>query len=140
MTIEALAVPEALQKHWAFHGARLKDKVKYKGHDIFLADGGPHFDAKNHKVVALEPGPGELLEEDKWMKEGYYVSAWALQKGKALIGFPLYFRVNHDLNLSDESRSKARMQSALETAKSAIDAMIAVGLLEHYEGRLLMVN
>lgn len=140
MTIEAMGVSEALRKHFSIHGARLHDKVIYKGHDVFLADGGPHFDAKNHKVVALEPGPGELLEEDKWMKEGYYVSVWGLQRGRAVIGFPLYFKLNHDLNLGVDFRSKARMNSALESAKSAIDAMINVGLLHHFEGRILIPN
>lgn len=136
--IEALAVPEALRKHWAFHGARLKRKVPYKGHSVFLAEGGPHFDAKNHRIVKFDPGPGELVEEDKWMRDGYYVSAWALQKGKAVIGFPLYFQVNHDLALSEESRSQARLNSALHAAQSAIDSMINVGLLEHKYGSIVI--
>ena len=138
MTIESLAVPEALQKHWAFHGARLREKVKYKGHDIFLAEGGPHYDAKNRTIVKQDPGPDELIEEDKWMKDGYYVSAWALQRGKAIIGFPLYFKINHNLDLTYEGRTKARLNSAKFTAQQAIDSMISVGLLNHFEGDFLV--
>ena len=140
MIKDALAVPGALQRHWAFHGARLKKRVGYKGQDIFLAEGGPHYDAKNRRIVKSDAGPGELLEEDKWMRDGYYISAWALQRGHAVIGFPLYFKIDHDLNLSEENRVAARLESALVTAKSAIDAMISVNLLEHYEGQILMVH
>lgn len=138
MITDQLAVPEALQKHWAFHGARMSKKVNYKGHDIFLAEGGPHYDAKNHKIVDADPGPCELLKEDKWMRDGYYVTAWALQRGKAMMGFPLYFKLDHDLFLAN--RKEARLDSALFTAKEAIDAMLSVNLLEHYEGTILIAN
>jgi len=138
MTIESLAVPEALRKHWAFHGARLSDKRIYKGHPVFLADGGPHFDARNHRIVKKDPAPGELIEEDKWMKDGYFVSAWSLQNGRAIIGFPLYFKTNHNLELTDNGRLEARLNSAMRCAESAIDAMISVGLLQHYEGSILI--
>lgn len=138
--VEALAVPEALQKHWAFHGAKMKRRVSYKGHDIFLSEGGPHHDAKNRRVVKHDAGAGEILEEDKWMRDGYYVSAWGLQRGKAVIGFPLYFKLDHDKNRAKEARAEARMNSALYAAQSAVDAMISVGLLEHYEGSILMMH
>ena len=140
MTIEALAVPEALQKHWAFHGARLRERVEYKGHSVFLAEGGPHHDAKHHKIVLADPGPGELLKEDEWMKEGYYVSSWALQRGKAVIGFPIYFKLNHDPEMTEDGRITARLNSALVCAKSAMDAMISVGLLEHYHGKIQLLH
>ena len=138
--IQQELVPEALQKHWAFHGARLQKKVSYKGHSIYLAEGGPHHDCKNHRIVKYDPGPGELIESDKWMKKGYYVSAWALQKGPAIIGFPLYFKLDHDLNHSPKQRAKLRIGSAQYAAEQAIDAMISVGLLEYYEGSILMVH
>lgn len=138
MTIEALAVPEALQKHWAFHGARLRERIEYKGHSIFLAEGGPHFDAKNRRIVKLDPGPGELLEEDSWMRDGYYVASWALQRGKAILGFPVYFKINHDPEMTHDGKITARLNSALFCAKQAIDSMINVGLLEHYEGKILI--
>lgn len=138
MTIEALGVPAALEKHFAIHGARPDKKVKYKGHDIYLAQGGPHFDAKHHKIVEHEPGPGELIKEDKWMRDGYYVSAWGVTRGRAVVGFPLYFKINHDLNLNENDRGRARTASALFAAKEAIDSMISVGLLEHYEGSILI--
>ncbi len=35
---------------------------------------------------------------------------------------------------------RRRSWSAFESAKSAMDAMISVGLLEHYAGKILMVN
>jgi hypothetical protein len=138
MIVEQLAVPSALEKHFQIHGARPEKKVTYKGHDIFLAQGGPHYDAKNHKIVDSDPGPGELLKEDEWMKDGYYLSAWGVMRGKAVIGFPLYFKINHDQNRTTHDRAEARMNSALYAAEDAIDSMIAVGLLDHYEGKILI--
>lgn len=126
MVDDPLAVPEALQKHWAFHGARLSEKKSYRGQSVYLAEGGPHDDAKGRRVVDEEPGPGEIHKDDLWMKEGYYVSAWAIIKGKMVIGFPLYF---------DKSQvsAKARLNSAFYAAKDAIDAMISAGHLEKPE-------
>ena len=54
------------------------------------------------------------------------------------MGFPCYFKIDHDLNKSDESRSKARINAAHEHAKEAIDLLITAGLLEHYEGSILL--
>lgn len=132
MITDPLAIPEALNKHWAFHGAKLRDRIEYKGHSVFLAEGGPHYDAKNHAIVRAEPGPGELLEEDAWMKDGYYVASWALQRGKAIIGFPIYFKLNHNPEMTPDGRITARLNSALFCAQQAIDSMINVGLLQHY--------
>ncbi len=137
---DPLALPAALQKHWDVHGARMEKSVGFKGHTIYLADGGPHHDAKNRRVVKHEPGPGEILEEDKWMIQGYYVSAWGVLRGKAVMGSPLYFKLNHDLNLTKEGRKQARLESALEAAESVINDMINVGLLEHTEGGIIIPN
>ena len=134
---DPLALPENLRKHWAFHGARLQRKETYRGHDVYLAEGGPHYDAKGRRVTdSVFPGPGEISKEDLWMKDGYYVAAWGLPRGKIIMGFPLYFKLNHDMNL--KYRSEARLNSAYFTAKEAIDAMISVGLLENWSGGILL--
>lgn len=137
---DPFAIPEALQKHWAFHGARMAKRVMYKGHDIFLAEGGPHHDVKNHRVVKHDPQAGELIEEDAWMKKGYYLSAWGIMRGQAVMGSPLYFKLDHDLELTKEGRIKARVESALAAAEAVIDDMVNVGLLDHTEGGIVIPN
>lgn len=140
MIIEELALPEALQKHWALFGAKMLKKVSYKGHDVYLADGGPHYDAKHHKIVDAEPGPGELIKGEEWMRDGYYVAVWAVARGTLIIGFPIYCKINHDLNLGKNARQPARLNSVLECAKESIDAMISVGQLEHRQCGILMLH
>ena len=127
--IHSDAVPEALQKHFAVHGARMMEKETYRGQDIFYADGGPHKDAKADMLES---------EEDKWMLDGYYVTAFGIKRGQAVVGFPLYFKLNHDTHLKKDDRVKARIGSAKHAAHSAIDAMLNVGLLEEYSGSILL--
>ena len=123
-------VPEALQKYWALNGARMIEKETYMGHDVFYADGGPHYDAKYSK---------NLSDDDQWMKEGYYVSVFGLKKGAAIIGYPLYFKINHDADIiNPKKRQKLRINAAKAEAKAAINAMISVGLLERYHGDLII--
>ena len=106
---------------------------------MYLAEGGPHYDARGRKVTdSAIPGPGEITREDLWMKDGYYVSAWALPKGRLIMGFPLYFKLDHDLNLTGKARGEARMNSAFFAAKEAIDSMINVGLLEEFAGPIVL--
>lgn len=117
--VEVLAVPEALQKHWAFHGARMERRETYRGHVFFVGEGGPHFDAR-----------GIVEKEDGWMTDGYYLSAWGLLRGKAVLGSPMYFKLNHNLELNEDQRKKARLDSATAVAKESIDTMFQGGLLE----------
>ncbi len=126
--IDAELIPEALQKHWAFHGARLSEKERYKGQDVYYAEGGPHHDADS---LNIEPG-------DEWMLKGYYLSAFGIQRGKAVIGFPLYFKLNHDTHMKKDERIKARIEAAKFAAHEAIDVMLNVGLLETYAGNIIL--
>lgn len=107
----------------------MASRETYKGQDVFYGEGGPHHDAKESK---------NLDQGDEWMRNGYYVSAWAIQRGSAVIGFPLYFKLDHDMHLPTEQRRKARINSAKYTARRAIDEMLNVGLLERYEGGILV--
>lgn len=126
--VDAELVPEALQRHWAFHGARMMDKETYRGQDIFYGEGGPHHDADSMNVE----------KDDEWMKEGYYISAWGLKKGKAVIGFPLYFKLNHDTQMKLSERRNARVNAAKFAAHETVDSMLNVGLLEEYAGVILL--
>jgi len=117
--IEELAVPEALQKSWAFHGARMSARETYRGQTYFLADGGPHRDAK-----------GIVDDQDKWMEDGYYVSAWGLLRGKAVIGRPCYFKIDHDITQTEKQRKGGRLGAARADARESIDIMLTAGLLE----------
>lgn len=109
---DPLAAPEGLAKHWAFHGAKLERKEVYRSQEIFLADGGPHFDARKFK---------KLSKDEQWMKQGYFVSCFAIQRGKAFFGYPLYFEIGHDLNHNNPTRQQMRLNAALAHAKSIID-------------------
>jgi len=126
--IDAELVPEALQKHWAFNGAKMTERENYKGQDIYYAEGGPHHDATS---LNIEPG-------DEWMLEGYYISAFGVQMGRMVIGFPLYFKLNHDTHMKAEDRVKGRIGSAKHAAHEAVDAMLNVGLLERYSGQIVL--
>ena len=108
----ALSAPEGLVKHWSFHGARFDRKERYRGQDIFLGDGGPHHDAD--LVKDLDVG-------DAWMLDGYYVSVFAIQRGRAFFGVPCYFKLNHDSDHTDAQRRVMRVGTALEAAKRIID-------------------
>ena len=127
MTVKAEAVPEALQRHWAFHGARLVKKGTYRGNDYYIGLGGPHYDA-TPKVI--EPG-------DEWMLKGYYVSVWGLKRGQAVLGFPIYFALDHNLELTKRGREKGRIKEAEACAKENIDVMIHAGLLSEYESGII---
>lgn len=134
-------VPEALQKHWAFHGARMFYREEYKGHDYYLAEGGPHYDAKNMKIAVegqLELNHGEIAYQDKWMKDGYFVAAWGLQRGNAILGYPCYFKLDHDPEIIGEKRREARLAAARVEARQSIDLMLNAGLLERYSGKILI--
>lgn len=112
-----LSAPEGLDRHWAYHGAKLKEKRNYRSQDVYLADGGPHFDAGKVKG---------LTKEEEWMKKGYYVSVFAIQIRKAFFGYPLYFKINHDLEYNNEDRSKRRLNAAYQHAKQIIDDGISL--------------
>ena len=127
--VHAEKVPEALQRHWAFHGARMLDRDTYKSQDVYLSDGGPHFDAANK---------ADLPAADEWMRKGYYVTAWAVQKGTAVIGYPLYFKIDHDMNYPPEERQKRRMRSAFNAAAYHIDLWLHMGLLERYSNNIII--
>lgn len=111
----------ALEKHFHRHGVQPSRKSTYRGHDIFLAEGGPHFDAH----------PSMLGKDDAWMLSGYYLSVWAVLNGLVVLGRPLYFELVHDLDRSDGARKEGRIEAAEVDAKEHIDALIYAG---HFKG------
>lgn len=113
-------VGPALEKHFHRHGVRASHKEQYKGFTIYLAEGGPHFDAS----------PRIIGKGDEWMLSGYYLSVWAVQRGLAILGRPAYFALGHDLSMTDEARRRGRLEAACADAKGHIDDMLRAGLLK----------
>lgn len=122
MTDSVIDIPANLDLHFRCNGAIPSGKRKYKGVDIFLADGGPHHDAV-HKEN-LDP-------RDFWMKNGYYVATWAVTRGRRVFGRPLYFALDHDPSLSRDAKQKARIRAAYKEAVSMIDHLFEAGVYGH---------
>lgn len=83
---------ERLEKHFRTWGAMPVVKEIIDDEEVFYADGGPHYDAP------------------KKFPNGYYVTAFAIKKGKEFHVQPLWFDYSHDLNVDD--RQKARVNAA----------------------------
>ncbi len=73
----------------------------------------------------LEPG-------DEWMLKGYYVSVWGIMRGEAVVGMPIYFKLNHNPEMGKKGQERARIKEAEICAKENIDVMINAGLLSEY--------
>ena len=73
MLEDPLEIAPALQKHFDVHGARASEFRTYLGHKVYLAEGGPHLDAK---LV-------DLPEDMAWMKQGYYLAVWAVLRDRS---------------------------------------------------------
>ena len=121
MLDDPLEIAPALQKHFDVHGARASEFRTYLGHKVYLAEGGPHLDAK---LV-------DLPEDMAWMKQGYYLAVWAVLRGNAVIGRPAYFNLNHNTELTKQNRVYARLNAAMGDAEEHIDSMVSVGLLSN---------
>lgn len=133
---DELSAPEGLTRHWAANGARFVKRVKYRGQDIFLGEGGPHHDAKH-----VQKNPDDPNVKDDWMDDGYYVSVFAIQIRQAFWGLPVYFKLDHDQNLNSEARRDARLNSALEAAQRIIDDgtdMLDPPIFREYAGEILL--
>lgn len=133
MLKDPLEIQTALDKHFAVHGARSSEFRNYLGHKVYLAEGGPHYDAKKM----------DLPEDQEWMKQGYYLAVWGVMKDKAVIGRPAYFRLNHNTELTKANRVYARLNAAMGDAEEHLDSMIQVGLLPnksliHLPSRMIM--
>lgn len=119
-------IPEALQKHWSLHGARLEKKGTYRGNDYWIGL-GYHEDAN----------PNTIEKGDEWMLKGYYVAVFAIQRDRAILGYPCYFEKNHDPQWTNDQRKKSRILAAEAEAKQAIDLMVESGLLSEYKSGIL---
>ena len=127
MAVKAEAVPQALQKHWALHGARMVKRGSYRGNDYFIGVGGPHMDAR----------PNMLESGDEWMLNGYYIAVWGIMRGEAVVGMPIYFELNHNPEFTQKGQEKARIKEAVACAKENIDVMVCAGLLSEYQSGIL---
>jgi len=110
-------VGPALEAHFHRHGVRPARRFTYRGKDVYLAEGGPHFDA--HPAV-IDP-------TDAWMLAGYYVSVWGVQNGLAVLGRPMYFKLDHDPNRSAQANRAGRLEAAEVDAKEHIDSFYLAG-------------
>lgn len=118
---DVIALPAMIERHFRVAGVQPHSRETYKGLDIYFAQGGPFFDSR---------GVMQLSEMDAWMHDGYYVSVYAIQKGRQVLVQPLYFRFNHDLELIPAGRVKVRIDAARKQAHDWIEMGIAQGLYQ----------
>lgn len=111
-TYDAIALPGIMESHFRANGAVPVTDFTHRGLRVYIAAGGPHFDTR---------GVVKLSDMDKWMHDGYYVATWAVQKDRQIIGQPLYFKLDHDILLTDEQREQIRVNAAIDEAKRFID-------------------
>lgn len=121
MNHDVIALPAMIEKHMRLGGARPHSRFTYKGLDVFLGEGGPHFDTR---------GVTQLSDMDAWMHDGYYLSVYFIQKGRQVLGQPLYFTIDHDLDKTDRGRLDVRIAAAEAQAKQWIEDGIKAG---HYD-------
>lgn len=112
MSYDVIAVPDTIEAHFRANGAMPITDLTYRDLRVFIGAGGPHFDSK---------GVVKLSDMDKWMHDGYYMATWAVQKGRQIIGQPLYFRIDHDIMLTDDQREQLRVKAAIDEAKRFVD-------------------
>lgn len=124
---DRLEVKGALEKHFSVHGARPSETREYMGHTVYLAEGGPHEDAK---YVKLPP-------EDEWMNDGYYLAVWGvlvrnqMTQSDSVWGRPCYFKRNHDSDQTSQGRRDARLNAAMADAEDYILTAIRSGLIKN---------
>ena len=104
-----------IEKFIGQYGARPVRKETYMGHDILLADGGPHYDPEND--VAFKDADKEELDK---MRKGYYC-AIAFIPGHQHIGVrTVYCEKDHNPELTELAKKEARVKAALASAKEEI--------------------
>lgn len=114
----AVDLPAVLERHFRAQGAHPIGSFCYRGLRVFLADGGPHHDAKYM----------QLSVTDAWMRHGYWMTVWALQRGRRIIGQPLYFPLSQDAAEPAEARRRVRLEAARDVARRHIDHGLEGGL------------
>lgn len=112
MSDSEIEIPGNLEIHFRLNGARPHSKEMYRGFTVYLAEGGPHFDAKDKK---------DLSRADEWLRAGYYVATWAFNRGRKIIGRPVYFKLDHDPSLTPAAKARARVNAAMADAMQAIN-------------------
>lgn len=95
------ATPRALEKWLQKNEHRAARMVTYKGHHIYLSEGGPYFDTRQLQEFPL----------------GWYESAYAIGDGERVTCIQvLQFDKLHDKDLTEESRAIGRVNSAKAAA------------------------
>lgn len=104
-----------IEKFVGQYGARVSHKETYMGQEILLADGGPHYDPEND--IAFKESDKEELDK---MKKGYFC-AIAFIPGRSHIGVrTVYCEKDHNPELTEAAKKKARLNAALASAKEEI--------------------
>jgi len=112
MSYDVIALPAMIEQHCRANGVEPQEKFEYRGLDVYIAASGPHFDSR---------GKMKLDKMDEWMHDGYYIASFFIQRGRQVFGQPLYFKINHDIMLSDRDRLEVRLKAARFEAKRMID-------------------
>lgn len=117
---DVITLPAMIERHFRVAGVEPHSKERYKELDVYYAQGGPFWDARGMQLSAA----------DAWMLGGYYVSVYAIQKGRQVLVQPLYFKIGHDIELSERDRVKARIRAAEFQARDWIETGIAQGMYD----------
>lgn len=118
---DVIALPAMIEKHFRVSGVAPHSRERYKGLDIFYAQGGPFYDTR---------GVTQLGLNDLWMHDGYWVSVFAIQKGRHVMCQPQYYRFNHDIEKPEDQRVKVRIEAARSIAHDFIDTGIREGMYQ----------
>lgn len=105
------ATTQALEKWLRKNEHRAVRMETYKGHHIYLSEGGPYFDSRQLKEFPL----------------GWYESAYAIGDGDKVVCIQvLAFDKLHDKDLTEDSRKIGRVNSA---------RVAAINFLEDFHGK-----
>lgn len=97
---------QKLERHHIAREHKPHGKFSYKGYEVALSDGGPYTD------------PRKIMEYPNGWYEASYTIFFA---GQPLFESWLEFEGFHDLNLTEDGRKRARINSAKKVAFRIID-------------------
>lgn len=89
-------------------------------YDVFVADGFSELPAIAYRRFGVEPGE---------FPNGAFVTLWWIGKDEELdVGLPLIFDAHHDMHLPSDARQPARINRAMQDARSFMQARKQVRL------------
>ncbi|MFQ5493653.1 MAG: hypothetical protein ACE5DX_05860, partial [Candidatus Dojkabacteria bacterium] len=95
-----------LEKFLTEHLNKPETRLSYKGFEIFVSDGGPHYDQKAEFPL------------------GYYETTYAVGAGEKILWLrPILFDSLHNIKeLTENGRKEGRINATIQIAKEDLDA------------------